>query len=579
MSGENVWERWRRHPFFVPILIALLLHAAVLAASGFIRFVHLTSEREILPRFHVKGVETSPVAPARAAAHNARRFSSGAPPPAAAPTAEVLRQAQAGPQLPKDTPLRQNAVEEITPKTVEIEGASAISVVEVEALLRKTEERQLQDRVQPAAQRSAAAAQTQASARLEAAHRFNAKDLLQALQNPLQSLNLHSPDNIKVDPDEGMPGFTPSAGRSGLFENLRPEAGVREADKDVSPYESLDPFLDIEVVTYRDPADGQGYYMIKIFARKDAQLQVMPKEILFTIDCSLSMNQDRLNEVKKGITRCLQRLNEKDVFNIVAFRDTAQFFSPRSVSASPDTIRRAEAFVAGLTSNQRTDVNGAFEAIIRTETARRPSNVMLISDGRPTHGIVDDRKLLAEVTRTNSKVRPVFAFSGGRRVNRYLLDFLAYQNRGWAQYMKSTGQIASGLADFYDKIRDPIFLNLRYELSGLDEADVYPKSLPDFYRNAEFTIFGTYSKEGPFSMQLLGDIDGQTKQLVFTRDLADAKKGSEDVKKGYAFNKIYHLISRLSQERDDTKLLDEIQALSRRYGVTTPYSPELANMD
>ena len=79
-------------------------------------------------------------------------------------------------------------------------------------------------------------------------------------------------------------------------------------------------------------------------------------------------------------------------------------------------------------------------------------------------------------------------------------------------------------------------------------------------------------------MQLLGDIDGETKELVFTRSFKDAKKGNADLKKGYAFNKIYYLISRYTKTHD-AKLLAEFQGLSKRYDVKTPYSPELEKTD
>lgn len=306
----------------------------------------------------------------------------------------------------------------------------------------------------------------------------------------------------------------------------------------------------------------------------------MSKEILFAIDCSLSISPDRLEEFKKGIRFCLAHLNAGDLFNIVAFKDEAVFFSPEPIPATPEVIDRAERFVAGLTPSKRTDMHGALQKIVETKLNREPSNILLLSDGRPTYGIVDARELLASIARTNNKARPVFVYSGGAKVNRYLLDFIAYQNRAWSQFTKRTGDISKGLSDFYLKIKDPIFLHLRYRLHDVDEAEVYPKSLPDFYKNAEFTLYGTYREnENEFSMQLLGDIEGETKELVFTRSLLDAPKGGPDVMKGWAFNKIYYLINRITAEGNRPEILKEIAVLSQKYGIQTPYSPELQKLD
>jgi hypothetical protein len=264
------------------------------------------------------------------------------------------------------------------------------------------------------------------------------------------------------------------------------------------------------------------------------------------------------------------------VFNVVAFKDTVQFLSPKSISATPDSILLAEKFVDGLTSNQKTDVYGAFSSIIEKPAARIPSNIILISDGRPTYGVVDSRELINSVTRINAKRRPIFAFSGGAKVNRYLLDFVAYQNRAWSEFVRQTYGIHKSLAAFYEKIKDPVFLDLRYRINNLNEKEVFPKSLPDFYRGAEFTLYGTYAGENEFSMQLLGSIDGKTKELIFTRSLDTAKKGNQDIMRGYAFNKIYDLISRMTSEGQTPQKLAEIEALSLRYGIQTPYSLELA---
>ena len=431
--------------------------------------------------------------------------------------------------------------------------------------------------------------------------------LLRSLSKPLGKVQLYSPENMAVDPEEGMPGFTPSPGSGsgiggggiarghGIGSGIGNgpggpgiSEGYDEGGSGITKYEPLDNFLDVEVYIYTEPlpkdggqaADKQKYFMLKIYAKPGSEaLKVMPKEILFTIDCSLSISKDRLDEFKRGIRYCLTHLNRGDVFNIVAFKDSVTFFSTQSVPADPEVIKRAERFVSDLTASQTTDVYSAFSKIIEKSLARRPSNIMLISDGRPTFGVVNSRELINSVTRLNKNVRPVFVFTGGAKVNRYLLDFIAYQNRAWSQFVRRTGDIHKGLGGFYDKIKDPVFLNLRYQLNNLDAEDVYPKALPDFYRNAEFTLYGTYTDENDFSMQLLGDAGNETRELIFSRALNDAKKGTEEIKRGYAFNKIYYLISRMTAEGQTPALRAEIDALSKKYGIQTPYSVELEKRD
>lgn len=563
---------------FQPIVYSLVLHTALIL---FAMWVHVAqpfaAPEEDLLRFNVKSVDTRPLllkhtSPATnpdSIVHS-RRFLKGS--------------GKAKSSAPKDVPVESLVKAETASKSdrediskrLEIEESDTAKRPEIESLMTDVESGHSMDAVQVQPKKISSADDLK---KMVERHKAGAQNLVQFLAKPLQNMGLGGQDSLDIDPEEGMPGFTPVEGTLGnsMFDQ---GGGTQESKGEILKYESVDDFLDIQTSTYQDPKDSQKYFMIKIFARKNAKaLKVMPKEIIFAIDCSLSISRERLDEFKRGISHCLKNLNKGDVFNIVAFQDKAQLFRPSSIAPTPEIIKEAERFVSELTSNRATDVYNALEKIVKSPLGRKPSNIILISDGRPTNGIVDSRELISSVTRINNKARPIFAYSGGAKVNRYLLDFISYQNRAWSQFIKERGQIHKGLGDFYSKIKDPVFIDLRYRLNGLPEEEVYPRSLPDFYRNAEFTLYGKYENENEFSAQLLGDIDGETKELIFTRSLAAAEKGGPEIMKGYAFNKIYYLISRVTSKGQNAAALKEIQSLSQRYGVTTPYSPDLQTTD
>jgi hypothetical protein len=81
----------------------------------------------------------------------------------------------------------------------------------------------------------------------------------------------------------------------------------------------------------------------------------------------------------------------------------------------------------------------------------------------------------------------------------------------------------------YDKIKDPMLLNLRYRVSNVDYTNIFPKSLPDFFKNAEFVLYGKYEDENKFSLQLLGDVNDQTNEFIVLGSLKDAKEGGKDI--------------------------------------------------
>lgn len=370
--------------------------------------------------------------------------------------------------------------------------------------------------------------------------------------------------------EDGPPGFgtgTGSAGGSG-FGNVR----AIERAKAERPDETLAQYLDVVVETYRDPRDKQGYFQISIIPGPNAAaLAAMPKEVIFLIDASLSINRQRIREFKQGIEYVLQNLNAGDRFNILTFKEDIAAFRPASVTVEAGEMDAALDFVSNIYASQRTDFYDAFQKVLQRKLDMTPSYLLLFSDGRPNTGITNPVQIISEITALNQRKRSIFAFSGGERVNRFLLDFLAYENRGWSEYAQAEKEISQRIQQLYNKIRNPILSNLRFQLSPLDEAAVYPKHLPDFYRNTAFVLYGTYQEETQFSMRIVGEVNGEKREFLFTRDLRQARPGDSGIARRWALNKAYHLISKLTLEGFDPQAAEEIRTLNRRFKIRTPY--------
>lgn len=375
-----------------------------------------------------------------------------------------------------------------------------------------------------------------------------------------------------------MPGFTPK-GAGGMLEAIKDgmlsgfsKQGVSAIGRKTK-FGSLGEYLICEILTYKDPIDSQKYYKISIRAGKDAEnLGVLSKNIVFLVDSSLSMQSERLEEFKKGLEHALKNLNAGDKFNIIAFRDKMIWFKPESVSPEPVSIKEAVKFIGSLEATEVTDSYEALHQAMLKDSPIEPSYIMLLSDGRPTYGVTDAKKIISDISAQNDGQKPVFAFSGGARVNRYFLDFISYKNRGWTEYADRAFMIGRKMSQMYDKIKDPMLLNLRYRVSGVDFGQIYPKSLPDFFRGAEFTLYGKYTDENKFSIQLLGDAKNETNEFLIVATLSDAKPAGPEIAREWAFNKIYYLIGLLEYQKDNSQVLKEINDLCDRFDIKTPYT-------
>jgi Ca-activated chloride channel family protein len=197
---------------------------------------------------------------------------------------------------------------------------------------------------------------------------------------------------------------------------------------------------------------------------------------------------------------------------------------------------------------------------------------MFLSDGFPTTGIIDARRVINEISRINDNKVSIFTFGGGADVDPYMLDFIAFKNRGWSRVVDREYAMARGVSKLYDEIKDPLLLNVRYYVSGLNDKEIFPQTMPDFFKGSEFVIYGKYKNEDRFVIQVLGDMVNDKKEFIVTASLKDAITGDRGIARDWAFHKVYYLISELKYNKNNKMLFDAIKSLCAKYHIITPYS-------
>ncbi|HLF18400.1 MAG TPA: VWA domain-containing protein [Candidatus Omnitrophota bacterium] len=382
--------------------------------------------------------------------------------------------------------------------------------------------------------------------------------------------------DVSEDFIDKMPGFTPALVKDTFEMTKRQETNVKQRQMPVisrlQNVEELKTELIWTLGVYQDPKDQQKYFKITIRAGEDNKnLKTDSKEVIFLVDCSNSVEEERLEEFKKGIAQSLALLNENDLFNVIMFKEIIFEFQQESVPPTQVNIDRAIRFIERFRTAEKTDVFEVLSKSIHRGAKRQPAYLILLSDGHPTKGLVNPREVINKISKINNGKKAIYTLSGGLRVNRYMLDFIAYKNRGWSEYSSRTNLISQQIMQLSEKIDDPIILNLRYYFSGLDEGEVFPHILPDFFRGAEFSLYGTYDKETEFAMQLLGEVEGKTKEYILKSGFDQAYLGDEDIARNWAYNKLFDLISQLRYEGDNTVLINEINVLSEKFSLKTPY--------
>ena len=359
------------------------------------------------------------------------------------------------------------------------------------------------------------------------------------------------------------------------IENIVARAPITEEIKKASDYEFMDEHVDIKIDTYTSTGEDKGFFKLQIIPKVGDGIGILPKDITFIIDASMSIVQHKLDNTTKGVSQAIKLLRTEDYFNVIIFRDSAIKFSEDRVPATPPNKEAAANFLKRIESRGETDVYKAIRPVLQAPSREGvPGIVFVITDGRPTSGVKDGRTIINALTAENELQNSIFAFGGGRTVNRYLLDLLAYRNKGESQVTPTIDEIDVQLPSFFSKLKEPILVDLKADYGRIDEAEVFPKEIPDFYRGRVVTIYGRYdpNDDKEFTVRLTGKAKSTKKELVFRTSVNGAGKGDSTIAQQWAFERTYYLIGEICRVGEKPELIAELRELSAKYGIRTSYN-------
>ena len=223
----------------------------------------------------------------------------------------------------------------------------------------------------------------------------------------------------------------------------------------------------------------------------------------------------------------------------------------------------------------KTDVSGSLESIVGLRRdAGRPVIAILVTDGRPTIGLVDSSDIIVRVSAANQGDVSVFALGGGSRVNRFLLDMLSYNNRGDSLVVREREEIPRALDNWAAQLDRPVLTDLRFRFNGVDEAEIFPKTLTHLFLDRPLRIYGrTLTPDEPLAFRIDGFSGPVTRDMVFQITLPKALPGGESIRETWAWQKAYSLIGEHIRT-DSEDLMRGIKAHAEEFSISIPYASE-----
>ncbi|HJS22725.1 MAG TPA: VIT and VWA domain-containing protein [Pyrinomonadaceae bacterium] len=343
----------------------------------------------------------------------------------------------------------------------------------------------------------------------------------------------------------------------------------------------------LTLLTHRE-AGKHGYFLLMISPKDDwTDQEYSAKDVVFVVDTSGSMAEEgKMEKARSALLYGVRILRPQDRFNIISFAGEEHLMEAGLIAADEKGRARGEAFLKALRPVGGTNINQSLLASLRqfSETDReRPKMLVFMTDGLPTVDETNVTKIIDNVRKASKPGVRLFTFGVGYDVNTALLDKLAAENGGVADYVEPKEDLEVKVSNFFSKVNFPVLTDLQLDMGGARTDLMYPRGIPDVFRGSQVTLIGRYSNEADLKsvqLKLNGRAGGASRTYTYTNlSFPLRSDANEYLPRLWATRRVGWLMEQVRSNGEQKELRDEIVDLGTRYGIVTPYTSYLALED
>ncbi|XP_060060463.1 inter-alpha-trypsin inhibitor heavy chain H3 [Erinaceus europaeus] len=330
-------------------------------------------------------------------------------------------------------------------------------------------------------------------------------------------------------------------------------------------------------------------YFVHFFAPQG--LPVVPKNVVFVIDISGSMQGRKMQQTKDALLRILQDVKEDDYLNFILFSSDVTTWKESLVQATPQNIQLAKEFVKNIKVEGATNINDALlRGIEMLKKAREEhliperstSIVIMLTDGDANTGESRPEKIQENVKKAIDGEFPLYNLGFGKYLNYNFLDSMALENNGFARRIYEDSDADLQLQGFYEEVARPLMTGVEVEYPHNDIQDLTQNTYQHFYDGSEIVVAGQLVDKdmSHFKADVKGH--GALNDLTFTEevDLEEMEKARKEqdyifgnyIERLWAYLTIEQLLDKRKNSHGEEKenLTAQALELSLKYHFVTP---------
>lgn len=331
--------------------------------------------------------------------------------------------------------------------------------------------------------------------------------------------------------------------------------------------------MGITVVPY-SPRGTDGFMMITVTPPATA-VRVTPRDVTVVIDVSGSMSGHKIEQARAAARDVLATLRPTDRFRLIDFSTDVRTFRDAYVEATPEMIAQARRYIDALDADGGTNIDGALAEALRPDVVPgRLPLVLFITDGEPTVGVSDPTSIMEHVTRWRG-TRRIFTFGLGEDVNASLLEQLALDGRGTAQFVRPEESVERTVSLVASRLAAPVLTDVRVSVPGMTLTQWAPPVPPDVFAGQDLVLFARYQGHGDGRVLVEGNSPAGGVRMEGLVGLPASTEDNAFVARLWAARRIGYLDAEKRKHPGSTEFDAEIKTLGDTYGIPTEFSSYL----
>jgi Ca-activated chloride channel homolog len=319
--------------------------------------------------------------------------------------------------------------------------------------------------------------------------------------------------------------------------------------------------------------EGRGFFTLIIQPQKTVtDTQVVPRELIFIVDTSGSMQGFPIEKSKEAMRRLIQGMRSTDIFNVVRFAGDTGTLWEKPQPHTPEHVAEALRYIDSFSGSGGTEMQkGILEALAQPASEGHLRIAFLLTDGY----VGDEPRILEAIEKERRGAR-VFSLGVGSSVNRYLLNRAAEIGRGEAFYVRQDEDSSQIIDKFFQRVDRPSLAYIEIDWGKLDVYELYPPKIPDLWAGQPIQIQGRYTQGGEDTITVHGQLGTQPYEQKLSVQLPQNQPEHEAMATIWARQKVHELMNQMVPHGQTPELIEQVTQLGLSFRLMTQWTSFVA---